>query len=205
MRVGKALIYVVDDDATACESLSALLEAYGYDCNAYPSGSQVLSAVAARAPDCLVSDVQMPGMTGLDLLAAIKPQHPDLPVIIMTGFADVPMAVTAMKQGAFDFLEKPIHGDALLGVVRTALESRAGPRLAGEDPAQVRARMTRLTPREAEILEQLVIGAANKVIAIRLGISPRTVEIHRARVMDKMEANSLSHLVRMALSIAPAG
>jgi FixJ family two-component response regulator len=119
--VGKALIYVVDDDATACESLSALLDAYGYDCAAYASASQLLSAIAARTPDCIVSDVQMPGMTGLDLLAALKPAHPDVPVIIMTGFADVPMAVTAMKQGAFDFLEKPIHGDALLGVVRTLL------------------------------------------------------------------------------------
>jgi len=190
-------VYVVDDDEAVRDSLAALLEAEGLLVTTFPSARQLLEASLANA-SCLVADVRMPDMDGLQLLTALAARPSAPPVIVITGHGDVPMAVRAMKLGAADFIEKPFAPDALLTSVRNALRAAPGPSQGA--CGQIAERLGRLTGRERDVLELLVIGRSNKGIALELGISPRTVEIHRARVMEKMQAESLSHLVRMALS-----
>jgi len=195
-----ATIFIVDDDAAIRESLALLLEAKGYRPEAYSSGLELLAGPGLAQPGCLILDVRMPDVDGLELQQRLLARYPELPIIIMTGHGDVPIAVRAMKQGAFEFLEKPFHGEVLLHSIEQALQrnrDRQGAR-PGQD---LRDRLAALTPREREVLDALVAGHPNKVIAHRLGISPRTVEIHRARVMEKMAARSLSHLIRMALAL----
>jgi two-component system response regulator FixJ len=149
---------------------------------------------------CVVADVRMPGMDGLELQSILAEKSPETPVIVMTGHGDVPMAVRAMKAGAVDFIEKPFDVDALIDRVSHAIQARKS-RPAAETPAtEVRVRIERLTPRERDILRHLVTGQPNKVIAHELGISPRTVEIHRARVMEKMQTQNVSRLIRLVLS-----
>jgi two-component system response regulator FixJ len=200
-------IFVVDDDNAVRESLSLLLETGGYRVAAYPSGMAFLEALPQDARGCVLVDVLMPEMGGLEVQQELQRRGAALPVIVITGHGDVPLAVKAMKAGAADFIEKPYGEEALLAAVQRALkldEAGQGERAAA---AAVRDRAAQLTPREREVLEHLVAGHPNKVIAHRMSISPRTVEIHRARVMDKMAANSLSELVRMAIGagLAPGG
>lgn len=197
-----ATIFVVDDDPGMRNSLRFLLEGENFAVEAYASPRAFLEANAHRRPGCLLADVRMPDMTGLELQEHLGRNGSTMPVVIMTGEADVSMAVQAMKAGAVDFLEKPFSDEALLESVRRALGRQAAPETpapARADPA-LRERLTRLTPREREVLDHLVLGNPHKVIAHELGISPRTVEVHRAHVMQKLEAKNHAHLIRMMLT-----
>jgi len=210
-------VFIVDDDDAVRDSLQVLLECAGFRVESFGSPSAFLESDAPRRPGCLLVDVRMPEMSGLEVQERLAEAGHVLPVIVMTGHADVPLAVRAMKAGAVDFVEKPFDDEALIKGVRTALaRPRAEPDLpaasappppAESAPPEVLARLAALTPRERDVLQGLVGGQSNKVIAYELSISPRTVEIHRARVMEKMQANSLPHLVRMAVAagVAPRG
>jgi two-component system response regulator FixJ len=193
-------VFIVDDDAAVRDSLQTLLEVEGYRTASFGSGLDFLEAFDAKRPGCLLADVRMPDMSGLDLQEILNERGSILPVIIITGHGDVPMAVRAMKAGAIDFIEKPFADTAILDSVRRALAAANRTSADHGLAAEAEARLQSLTPREREVLERLVVGRANKVIAFELSISPRTVEIHRARVMEKMQADSLSHLVRLALA-----
>lgn len=188
------LIYVVDDDEAVRDSLSLLLESAGHLVEAFEAAADALDACQTRRPACIITDVRMPEMDGLEFQENLAAKRIGVPVIVMTGHADVPLAVRAMKAGAVDFIEKPFSDDAILASINTALTRSARE----VDPALM-ARLEALTPREREVLELLVIGHPNKVIAHRLDISPRTVEIHRAHVMEKMQAKSLPELVRITM------
>ncbi|HET6521334.1 MAG TPA: response regulator FixJ [Geminicoccaceae bacterium] len=195
------VVFVVDDDEAVRDSLAVMLEAEGFAVEAFAAGRTLLEALAPGGRvGCVVADVRMPDMDGLELLERLMARGGGPPVIIMTGHGDVPMAVRAMKAGAVDFIEKPFTPEIIVDTVQRALESCRRAAAAAEDDRGVSARLEQLTPREREVLERLVIGRPNKVIAHELGISPRTVEIHRARVMEKAGARSLPHLVRMALT-----
>jgi two-component system response regulator FixJ len=190
-------IYVVDDDEAVRESLGALLEAQGYQVKGFASAEDFLRAYRGDMRGCLLVDLRMPGMDGLTLLQRLASSGSKLPVVVVTGHGDVPLAVRAMKAGAVDFLQKPYGNEAMLEVVRRALASEVS--YEDIDADAVTARLGAITPRERDVLGQLVVGHPNKIIAHELNISPRTVEIHRANLMKKMQADSLSHLVRMAL------
>ena len=193
-----ATVVVIDDDEAVLDSLRVLLESEGFDVETFERASIFLQGFDGKLPGCLVTDVRMPEMDGLELLQALSARGPLPPVIVVTGHGDVPMAVQAMKLGARDLLEKPFAPAALIASIRNALTAAARP-AAATDP-EICRRLELLTPREREVLEQLVLGRSNKGIARELAISPRTVEIHRARVMEKMGAASLSQLVRMAFA-----
>ena len=198
-------IHIVDDDEAVRDSLQALLQAKQYPTKAYASAEAFLSAHPGAAEGCAIVDVRMPGMDGIALLSQLRQRGIALPVIVVTGHADIPLAVQAMKAGAVDFVEKPYSNDAILNLVQRALASAPGADAQGGSSAEVAARIATLTPRERDVMDQLVIGNPNKIIAYELKISPRTVEIHRANLMKKMQADSLSHLVRMALAAGTAG
>jgi len=188
-------VAVVDDDEAVLDSLHLLLAAEGFAVATFNRARAFLHHYPNRACACLVTDVRMPDMDGLELIEALRSHGPLPPIIVVTGHGDVAMAVRAMKLGARDFLEKPFDPDHLIASVADALREPAPG--AAIDPAVI-GRLEALTPREREVLERLVLGRSNKAIARDLGISPRTVEVHRARVMEKMQAESLSQLVRMA-------
>lgn len=192
-------VYIVDDDEAVRDSLQVLLETMGYTVMAFESGVDFLENCAALETGCVLLDVRMPKMSGLEVQQKLRPMRPDLPVVIVTGHGDVTMAVQAMHAGAIDFIEKPFDEDALLASVQNALSSAAQAHQKDEIKTAILSNIDRLTPREREVFDQLIIGHANKVVARILDCSPRTVEIHRARVMEKMEASSVAHLVRMAL------
>jgi two-component system response regulator FixJ len=196
-------IFIVDDDEAVLDSLSMLIEGAGMRTEIFGSCREFLAKTALPKFCCLLLDVHMPEMTGLQLQDELAKRGIKLPVIVMTGQADVPLAVRAMKAGAVDFIEKPFTENLMLDSIRRALESSpaAKPVI---DPG-VKQRLDQLSPREHEVLLQMVAGNPNKVTAHNLGISPRTVEIHRARVMEKMNARSLSELVRMTLSAGIEG
>lgn len=199
----KPSIFVVDDDADVRDGLQAMLSVKGYGVTTFASADQFLASLSDGSVGCALVDVRMPGMDGLELQRELKKRRPDLPVIIITGHGDVPMAVSALKAGAIDFLEKPFDADTVFTAIDEGL-ARIATRLTKPDHALVVGRVGRLTPRERQVMDLVVAGQPNKVIADRLQIAVRTVEIHRARVMDKMEARSLSELVRMALRIEQA-
>ncbi|HEX9461153.1 MAG TPA: response regulator FixJ [Alphaproteobacteria bacterium] len=198
------LIYVVDDDDAVRDSLQALLESKGYQVASCASAAAFLKSYKPGPVCCAIVDVQMPGMDGMALLAKVKDTGLAIPIIVVTGHGDIPLAVRAMKAGAVDFIEKPYSNDAILDVLGRAFASvqYGGGEAA---PAEVAARIAGLTARERDVLAQLVVGNPNKIIAHELKISPRTVEIHRANLMKKMQADSLSHLIRMALAAGIGG
>jgi two-component system response regulator FixJ len=192
------LIYVVDDDEAVRDSLQAVLEGRGYLVATCGSAAAFLETYKPGRLCCAIVDVQMPGMDGIALLGRIKERGWAIPTIVVTGHGDIPMAVRAMKAGAVDFIEKPYNNDAILGVLGRAFD--AAQRGTGDAAsAEIAARIAGLTGRERDVLAQLVLGHSNKIIAHELEISPRTVEIHRANLMKKMQADSLSHLIRMAI------
>ena len=205
-RADRGKIYIVDDDEAVRDSLQILAESYDYQTETFESGTAFLEAAQGIGAGCVLLDVRMPDIDGLEIQARLAQANPQLAVIIITGHGDVPMAVKAMKAGAFDFIEKPFTDDVLMESLERA--SAHSENLAqAQDSAgnsdvnnEVLGRIEELTPRERDVLDQLIIGRPNKIIAYELGISPRTVEVHRARVMEKMQAKSLSHLVRMALA-----
>jgi len=197
----EAVVHVVDDDQAVRQSLSFLLASDGLPVRLHESATAFLQNVKDASTGCIVTDVRMPGIDGIEFLRRLKGNGFQLPVIVMTGHADVPLAVEAMKEGALDFIEKPFDDELFLTVVRAALKRQEEHAHQDAQIVEIKARAQSLSERESQVLEGLVAGKANKVIAYDLGISPRTVEIYRANVMSKMQASSLSELVRMALLI----
>ena len=195
-------IHVIDDDEAVRELIDFLLRAAGLSVRTYDSAASFLEAAPKITAGCIITDVRMPGLSGIELLRRLQEMRIGLPVIVITGHGDVPLAVEAMKCGAVDFLEKPFDGDVLLASVRGALNRSEESAAAESARAEIRARIATLTQRERDVLEGLVAGHPNKIIAFKLEISPRTVEIYRANLMTKMKAGSLSELVRMALASA---
>ncbi len=194
-------VYVVDDDQAVRDSLGLLLRSMGLKARLFESGQAFLDAFDREWCGCLVLDIRMPGMSGMELHQQLRDIHNTLPVIFVTGHGDVPMAVEAMHNGAFDFIQKPFRDQELLDRINQALSWDAEHRSEEDLRRQVQERFTTLTPREREVMEWVVRGLANKVIAMDLELSQRTVEIHRARVMEKMHARSLADLVRMSLLV----
>ncbi|HSD73496.1 MAG TPA: response regulator [Steroidobacteraceae bacterium] len=194
-----ATVFVVDDDEAVRGSLKLLLKTLGLPVQTYASAQEFLDGFDPRRSGCLVLDIRMPGMSGLELQEELNSRGAMLPIIFITGHGDVPMAVEAMQRGAMDFLQKPFRDQELLDRINKALEKdRAGRELLG-NRERIRARIAQLTPREQQVMALVTQGKANKVIAADLELSQRTVEIHRAHLMEKMGANSLAHLVRMVI------
>lgn len=193
----KKRVHVVDDDDAVRDSMKSILEAAGFDCDTHDSATAFLAAKAAV--DCALVDIRMPGMDGLALLEKLSTRGAGTPIIIMTGFADVPLAVKAMRAGAVDFVEKPCPPDQIIDAVRRALVRTAVKSVGVNARTEATARFEKLTQRERDVLTLVVAGDANKMIAHKLGISPRTVEIHRGRLMEKTQAQSLAELVRLAM------
>ncbi len=199
-------VLLVDDDPAVRDSLGALLESAGFTVRGFDSSRKLLADPALATAGCLIVDIRMPEMDGLTLQEELAGRKIGLPVIIITGHGDVPLAVRAMKAGAVDFIEKPFDDELLLTSVKRALAMSGQSRSQASFVQSAERHIAQLTARERQVLGQLVAGRPNKIIAYELGISPRTVEIHRAHLMEKMQAKSLSDLVRMALAvgIAPA-
>jgi len=199
------VVHIVDDDDGVRQSLAFLLSSAGLPVRLYDSATAFLAALASVQGGCLITDMRMPDMTGLELLRELRARALGLPTIVITGHGDVPLAVEAMKAGAVDFIEKPFEEQAILDAVRAALE-RCGDEGDG-DRAAVVGKLALLSDRERQVLDGLISGHANKTIAHNLGISPRTVEVYRANLMAKMQAKSLSELIRMAIlaDVRPAG
>jgi two-component system response regulator FixJ len=193
-------VFIVDDDASVRDSLAALLESAGFETLAFESARAFLASDAVGRRGCLVADVRMPDMDGLELQEELVRRGIRLPIVIVTGHADVPLAVRAMKAGAIEFLEKPYNEDALIDSVRRGLSEASAQAEETLSRNVAAARLARLTEREREVYELLILGHPNKVVAHKLDISPRTVEIHRAHVMEKMEARNLAQLIRMSLA-----
>jgi two-component system response regulator FixJ len=196
-----AVVHLIDDDEHVRRALTFLLGTAGFAVRVYDSASLFLEKYQRGFSGCVVSDVRMPGIDGLELLKRLANIGAELPVIVMTGHADVALAVEAMKAGAVDFIEKPFPAEKLINAIRLALTQYDKAQPAAETE-QVKARLASLTQREKEVLDGLLAGHPNKTIAYDLGLSPRTIEVHRANVMTKMGASSLSELVRMTLSVA---
>jgi len=199
----EATVFIVDDDAAVRDSLGLLLRSVGLASEAFASADGFLASFDPARPGCLVLDVRMPGMSGLELQARLHERHATIPIVFLTAHADVDMAVRAVKGGAVEFVQKPFRDQDLLDKLQAALAEDAAARHLRADADAVRARIASLTPRERQLLDLVVAGKANKEIAQELGISPRTVEIHRAHVMRKMLAVSVSDLVRLVLGARP--
>jgi two-component system, LuxR family, response regulator FixJ len=194
----EGIIFVVDDDEAVRDSLALLLEAAGLEVESFANAADVLTRCQITRPACVITDVRMPGMDGLELQQKLSELHVDVPVIVITGHGDVPLAVQVMKAGALDFIEKPFSDETILASIEAAVHTGRVKKTGAISDA-ISKRMARLTPRELEVFQQLILGHPNKVIAYHLNISARTVEIHRARVMEKMQARSLPELVRIAI------
>jgi two-component system response regulator FixJ len=200
-------VYVIDDDPAMRDSLEFLLGAAGFSVRLFDSAQVFLNELSQLEAGCVVTDVRMPGVDGMELLRRLNPAlgPRKLPVIVMTGHGDVPLAVEAMKLGALDFLEKPFEDDRLIGMIETALSPHQASARSESLTADMAARLASLTPRERQVMQGLVSGQSNKAIAREYDISPRTVEVYRANVMTKMQAGSLSELVRLAIRAGMAG
>jgi two-component system response regulator FixJ len=196
------VVYVIDDDDAARDSLAFLLDTAGFSVRAFESAMAFLDQLARLERGCIVSDVRMPGITGIELLQRLRDRKIDWPVIVITGHGDVSLAMESIKAGAMDFIEKPYPHDELLGAVRSALVDTNNAR--EEERAVVRERLSALSSAERQVLAALTAGHSNQAIAVDLAISPRTVEIHRASILTKMQAKSLAHLVRMMVLAEPA-
>ena len=196
----KSTVFVVDDDEAMRESLKYLIESVGHQVQTFSSANAFLESSYPGRSGCLLLDVRMPGMSGLELQDRLINDQIALPIIIITGHGDVPMAVRAMQSGAFDFIEKPFNHQLLLDSIHRALEQDSIQRSEQAERAEIASRLALLTPREHEVMEMVVGGQPNKVIASQLGVSAKTVEAHRAKVMEKMQAKSLPQLVRMAIN-----
>lgn len=195
----KGHVYVIDDDEAMRDSLNFLLDSSGFGVTLFDDAQAFLDVLPGLAFGCVVSDVRMPGIDGIELLKRMKAQQSPFPILIMTGHGDVPLAVEAMKLGAVDFLEKPFEDDRLTTMIETAIR-QAEPAAKSEAISQdIAARVASLSPRERQVMEGLIAGLSNKMIAREYDISPRTIEVYRANVMTKMQANSLSELVRLAM------
>ncbi|HET9645761.1 MAG TPA: response regulator transcription factor [Burkholderiaceae bacterium] len=203
MTVTAPVVHVIDDDEAVRSALAMLLRSVGLTCAQYASAQQFLSDYRPGAPGCLLLDVRLPGMSGLELQERLASAGFALPVIIMTGHGDIQMAVRAMRAGALDFVEKPFHDQTLLDRVHEAIERSLQVQDDASERVQIERRYASLTEREKEVLARVVDGRPNKLIADDLGLSIRTVESHRAHIMEKMLAKSLSHLVRMAVTVLP--
>jgi len=192
-------VYVIDDDEAMRDSLNFLLDSADYKVTLFETAVKFLDALPGLEFGCVVSDVRMPGLDGIELLKRMKAGHSTFPIVIMTGHGDVPLAVEAMKLGAVDFLEKPFEDDRLIAMIETAIQ-QAEPAARSEALTQdIAARIASLSPRERQVMDGLIAGLSNKLIARDYDISPRTIEVYRANVMTKMQANSLSELVRLAM------
>ncbi len=200
--LSKATVFVVDDDQAMRNSLKWLIESVGVHVESYPSADEFLARFQSGRSGCLVLDVRMPGMSGLDLQEHLAEHNIKIPVVIITGHGDVPMAVRAMKHGAIDFIEKPFNDEVLLDAIRRAIAFEEHQRTHNSEHREVKERLSHLTPREREVMIMVTEGASNKEIANQLGVSAKTIEAHRARVMEKMQARSLAELVRMVLSVS---
>jgi len=201
MNPGLPIVFIVDDDEAVRNSLRLLVKSVGLSATALVSAQEFLASYDPLQPGCLVLDVRMPGMSGLELQQQLNLRGAVIPVIFITGHGDVPMAVAAMQQGAFDFLQKPFRDQDLMDRIQRALEKDRANRAELGERSLIREHHETLTPREREVLALVTSGKPNKVMAADLGLSQRTIEIHRARVMEKMGASSLAHLVRMVLDL----
>lgn len=190
-------VFVVDDDEAVRGGLQQLLQTIGLNVQTYASADEFLASYRPGQPGCLVLDIRMPGMGGLDLQEQLARQGIQLPIIFLTGHGDVPAAVRALKAGAMDFLEKPFNSQVLLDLVQQAIRRDADARTRSAEESQITRRLRTLTAREREVLDRMTGGKANKVIAMELGISERTVEFHRGKIMKKMQARSLAELINM--------
>jgi two-component system, LuxR family, response regulator FixJ len=195
------VLFIADDDHAVRDALTLIFELEGFEVSAFPDGSQLLSAARRRPPNCIIIDVHMPGRSGIDVLQELGPHYP-APIFMISGQGDIPMAVEAIKHGAHDFLEKPFDADTVVSRVEDALAAQQARSLArgqqsliGPFPGE-----DQLTPREREVLEKIASGASNKEAGRQLGISPRTIEVHRARIMEKLSAKNTADLVRIVYS-----
>jgi FixJ family two-component response regulator len=198
-------VIVIDDDEAVRSSLRMLFRSIGLPVQVHGSAQEFLPQYSLDQPGCLIVDVRMPGLSGLELQHELNLRGATIPVIFITGHGDIAMAVEAMQHGAFDFLAKPFRDQDLIDRVQRAMQQDAAHRLEFGSTARLRERLESLTPREREVLALVTTGKANKVMAAELGVSQRTIEIHRARVMEKMQANSLAQLVRMSLEVSANG
>ena len=201
MELETGLVYIVDDEEAVRDSIAMLMRSVGLKSRLFPDAFSFLAAHSADLAGCLVLDVRMPRMSGLELQQELKRRGCTLPILFLTGHGDVPMAVEAMRAGAVDFLQKPFKDDDLIRRVQKALDLHAQERVQQRELAVIKQRFAALTPREREVARLLVAGHANKVIAIDLALSERTVELHRAHTMQKMEARSLAQLVQMLMRL----
>jgi two-component system response regulator FixJ len=199
-----AVVHLIEDDEGVRQGLAFLLTASGFAVRVYESAVAFLEALPSVQPGCIVTDVRMPGIDGLELQRQLNDRQIGLPVIVMTGHGDVPLAVEAMKAGAVDFLEKPFNDEVLLSAIRTAVDRHARDARRNDEAAAVAGKLACLSARERDVLDGLFAGRPNKTIAYDLNISVRTVEVHRAHLMAKMGASNLSELLRMAFLIRPA-
>jgi len=199
--MSESTVFIIDDDREVREALQLLMESVGLNVVSFDSANAYLEQFDAARPGCIILDVRMPGMSGLDLQNLLLEQPLCPPIIIITGHGDVPMAVRAVQAGAVDFIQKPFNDQALLDSVHRALEHDARQRGEASHIAEIKQKLSRLTPREREVLELVVQGLRNKLIASELSVSQSTVEAHRAKVMEKMEAKTLSDLMRMMLTL----
>jgi two-component system response regulator FixJ len=197
-------VMVVDDDSGVRNAMRTLLKSVGLNSQVFASAQEFLTGYNPSQAGCVLLDIRMPGMSGLELQQELNLRGATIPVIFMTGHGDIPMAVEAMQHGAFDFLQKPFRDQDLLDRIQKAIVRDAKLRKALGEHSRIRAHLETLTEREREVLDLLILGKQNKQIAQDLGVSPRTVEIHRARVMEKMDAQSVAELVRMMMDTRPA-
>jgi len=201
MTKNKQTVFIVDDDEPVRGALQLLMKSVGHDAKTFATGDEFLAACSPGISGCLILDIRMPGMSGLELQEKLHQQGVNIPIIFITGHGDIPMAVEAMKQGALEFLQKPFREQDLVDRVNEALEKDESASKFALQRTEIEPRIAKLTPRERQIMDMIVQGKANKVIAIDLGVSQRTVETHRTRIMRKTQAKSLAELVQMAVRL----